>query len=121
MERKAFERLVNDALQDLPQLFKDKLANVVVIVEDDPSDEVLDSLGVPEDETLFGLYEGVPLTERGHEDPLYPDRVFIFQRPIEEECSSEDEIKEQVRITVVHELAHFFGFSDDDLEAMGYA
>ena len=121
MERKAFESLVHEALQDLPQQFKDKLTNIAIIVEDYPSEELLDRMDVPEDETLFGLFEGVPLTERGHFDaPLFPDRVWIFQGPIEEACNSPEEIKEEVRITVAHELAHFFGFDDDALEELGY-
>ena len=121
MERKAFETLVHQALQELPQLFKDKLKNVAIIVEDYPSDELLDRMEVPEDETLFGLYEGVPLTQRGYFDaPLNPDRVSIFQGPIEEACNSPEEIKEEVRISVMHELAHFFGFDDDELEEAGY-
>jgi predicted Zn-dependent protease with MMP-like domain len=121
MERSAFERLVHDALQELPQTFRDKLTNVAVIVEDYPSDELLVRMEVPEDETLFGLYEGTPLTERGHfESPLYPDRILIFQGPIEDEFTTQDEIKEQVRVTVMHEIAHFFGFDDDDLEGSGY-
>src|SRR5262245_27756116 len=121
MERATFEALVHEALQDLPQLFKEKLQNVAIIVEDYPSPEVLERMEVPEDETLFGLYEGVPLTERGYFDaPLHPDRVFIFQEPIENVCNSPEEIKEEVRITVMHELAHFFGFDDDELEEAGY-
>ena len=121
MERKAFEALVHEALQDLPQLFKDKLKNVAILIEDYPSEELLDQMEVPNDETLFGLYEGVPLTERGYFDaPLHPDRVFIFQEPIEDACTSPEEIKEEVRITVMHELAHYFGFDDDELEDAGY-
>ena len=121
MDRKAFETLVRDAIQDLPQLFKDKLNNVANIVEDYPSEELLDRMGIPEDETLFGLYEGVPLTDRGHfEAPLHPDRILIFQGPIEESCNSPEDIKEEVRVTVVHEIAHFFGIDDDALEEMGY-
>jgi len=121
MERKAFESLVHEAIQELPQQFKDKLANVAIIVDDYPSDDLLEQMEVPEDETLFGLFEGVPLTDRGHFDvPLHPDRVWIFQGPIEEACSSAEEIKEEVRITVAHELAHFFGFDDDALEERGY-
>jgi len=121
MERKAFESLVHHAIQQLPQEFKDKLNNVAVIVEDYPSEELLERMEVPDDETLFGLYEGVPLTERGHFDaPLYPDRILIFQGPIEEECDSPEEIKDEVRITLVHEIAHFFGIDDETLERMGY-
>ena len=121
MERKAFESLVHESLQDLPAVFKEKLANVAIIVEDYPSQELLDRMGVPDDETLFGLYQGVPLTERGYFDPpLHPDRVYIFQEPIEDACSTPEEIKEEVRITVMHELAHFFGFDDDELDEAGY-
>jgi len=121
MERKAFESLVHDAIRELPPVFRDKLTNVAIIVEDHPSDELLERMEVPEDETLFGLFEGVPLTERGHFDaPLYPDRVWIFQGPIEEACSTPDEIKEEVRVTVAHELAHFFGFDDEELDERGY-
>ena len=121
MERKAFEALVHEALQELPELFREKLKNIAIIVEDDPSDELLERMEVPEDETLFGFFEGVPLTERGYfEAPLMPARVLIFQGPIEEACASPDEIKDEVRITVMHELAHFFGFDDDELDEAGY-
>jgi predicted Zn-dependent protease with MMP-like domain len=120
VNRKAFEALVQDAIRELPQEFKEKLRNVAIVVEDYPSEELLDRLGVPEDETLFGLYEGVPLTKRGFEAPLHPDRIFIFQEPIEGACDSPADIKEQVRITLVHEVAHFFGIDDDALEEMGY-
>ena len=69
----------------------------------------------------FGLYEGVPLTKRGFfEAPLHPDRILIFQRAIEDECDSSDEIKEELKITLVHEIAHFFGMDDDYLEEIGY-
>jgi predicted Zn-dependent protease with MMP-like domain len=121
MDRKTFESLVQDAIRELPPIFRDKLTNVAIIVEDYPSDELLDRMEVPEDETLFGLFEGVPLTERGHFDaPLYPDRVWIFQGPIEEACRTPEEIKDEVRITVAHELAHFFGFDDEELDELGY-
>ena len=78
MERKAFEALVQRAIRDLPVEFREKLENVVVIVEDEPSDELLDRMDVPPEDTLFGLYEGVPITERGFDSPLYPDRIYIF-------------------------------------------
>lgn len=120
MNRKAFEALVAEAVQHLPRQFKDRLNNVAIIVEDYPSEELLERMGVPEDETLFGLYEGVPLTRRGFEAPLHPDRILIFQGPLEEACNSPEEIKEEVRITLVHEIAHFFGIDDDTLEERGY-
>ena len=121
MERKAFESLVHEAIRDLPQQFREKLTNMAIIIEDYPSEDLLDRMEVPQDETLFGLYEGVPLTERGHfNEPLFPDRILIFQGPIEDACSSADEIKEEIRITVAHEIAHFFGIDDEALEEMGY-
>jgi predicted Zn-dependent protease with MMP-like domain len=121
MQRKAFESLVQAAIEELPQQFKDRLKNVAIIVEDYPSEELLERMEVPEDETLFGLYDGVPLTERGHFDvPLYPDRILIFQGPIEEACNSPEQIQEEVRVTLIHEIAHFFGFDDESLEERGY-
>jgi predicted Zn-dependent protease with MMP-like domain len=121
MERKSFESLVHEAVRELPRQFKDKLTNIAIIVEDYPSEELLERMEVPKDETLFGLYEGVPLTDRGHfNEPLFPDRILIFQGPIEDSCSSADEIKEEIRITVAHEIAHFFGFDDEALQERGY-
>jgi predicted Zn-dependent protease with MMP-like domain len=121
MERHAFESLISQAVSELPAEFRDRLQNVAIIVEDYPSDELKQQMGLSPDDTLFGLYEGVPLTERGFfEQPLYPDRILIFQRAIEEECDSAEEIKEEVKTTLVHEVAHFFGMSDDSLEELGY-
>jgi predicted Zn-dependent protease with MMP-like domain len=120
MDRKRFEKLVNQAIDGLPQEFREKLENVAVIVEDHPSRELLLQMDIPPDDALLGLYEGTPLTERGFEAPLHPDRIWIFQRPIEEECESEDEIKEEIQTTIVHEIAHFFGLDDEYLEELGY-
>ena len=120
MDRKAFESLLADAIDELPDEFRKHLQNVAIIVEDYPSAELLKRMEVPEDETLFGLYEGVPLPERGFNEPLYPDRILIFQRVLEEECDSEEEIKDELKITLVHEIAHFFGMDDDYLEEIGY-
>jgi predicted Zn-dependent protease with MMP-like domain len=75
---------------------------------------------IPPGDTLFGLYEGTPLTERGFQGPLYPDRILIFQEPIEAECRSEEEIVNEIEVTIAHEVAHFFGLDDDYLEDLGY-
>ncbi len=121
MERKAFEKLIDEAIRDLPAEFREKLENVAVIVEDYPSEELVRQLGLSEDDTLFGLYEGVPLTERGFfEQPMHPDRILIFQKAIEDECDSPEEIKQELKTTLVHEVAHFFGIDDDHLEELGY-
>jgi len=120
MNRKNFEKLVNEAIEELPSEFRERLENVVVIVEDRPSQDLLERMEIPPDETLLGLYEGMPLTERGFEAPLYPDRIWIFQQPIEDECDTEDEIREEIKTTIVHEVAHFFGLDDEYLENLGY-
>ena len=120
MKRDQFERVVNEAIAELPEEFRGKLENVIVIVADRPSDELLDKMEVPPGDTLFGLYEGTPLTERGFIAPLYPDRISIFQKPIEEQCETENEIKEEIKTTIVHEIAHFFGLDDKYLEELGY-
>lgn len=120
MDRARFERLVDDAIADLPKPFLEKLQNVCVIVEDYPSEELLQRMEIPRGSTLLGLYEGTPLTERGFEAPLFPDRIWIFQQPIEEECGNESCIKEEIQTTIKHEVAHFFGIDDDELEEMGY-
>ena len=121
MDRAIFESLVNDAVRELPEEFREKLKNVAIIVEDYPTKELIEQTGLSPDETLFGLYEGVPLTERSYfGEPLYPDRILIFQRAIEDECDSVEEIKHELKITLVHEVAHFFGMDDDYLEEIGY-
>ena len=121
MERKLFENLVTEAIRQLPEEFRDKLENVAIIVEDYPSEELMTQMNLSEDETLFGLYEGIPLTERGFfEQPLHPDRIFIFQRAIEDECESPEEIKSELKTTLIHEVAHFFGMDDDYLKEIGY-
>src|SRR5262249_37067028 len=121
MDRKVFERLVEQAIAELPAVFREKMVNVAIIIEDYPSPELMHRIGLSEDDTLFGLYEGVPLTERGYFDqPILPDRILIFQQSIEDECDSPEEIKDELKITIVHEIAHFFGLSDEYLEELGY-
>ena len=109
MNRERFEQLVSAAIAEMPEEFRKRLENVAIIVEDRHPDE-----------DLFGLYEGTPLPERGSEAPLYPDRIWIFQEPIEQECEDEDQVKEEIRLTIMHEVAHFFGIDDDALDDMGY-
>lgn len=120
MKRARFEELVDAAIAGLPEQFRQKLENVAVIVEDRPSRELRAAMEIPPEDTLFGLYEGTPLTERGFGAPLHPDRIWIFQEPIEQECASEAEVKEEIQTTIMHEVAHFFGFDDEELEERGY-
>jgi len=117
MRRREFEQLVDRALDNLPDEFSSLLENVAVFIADRPPRETLREMQVPSGETIFGLYEGIPLTERTHDYGLVtPDRITIFQRPIEEACTSQAEIVEEIRRTVLHEIAHFFGIDDDRLE-----
>jgi predicted Zn-dependent protease with MMP-like domain len=121
MDRTAFENLVEESIRELPEEFRKKLQNVAIMIEDYPSRELMQQMGLSEDETLFGLYEGVPLPERGYfDEPLHPDRILIFKRAIEDECDSPEEIKEELKTTLVHEIAHFFGIDDDYLDEIGY-
>jgi predicted Zn-dependent protease with MMP-like domain len=118
MRRERFEQLVAEAVESLPEEFQDRLENIDVVVEDAPSRSQLRYAGVDKGMTLLGLYEGVPLTERYSSYGLVaPDKVTIFQKPIEEECGSDEaKIKEEVAHVVIHEIAHHFGIGDDRLD-----
>jgi len=117
MTRRQFEALVDRALRRLPRTFKDKLANIAVVVEAWADDETLAELGIEPPDTLYGLYRGVDLT---HRDSSYgnvlPDTVTIYQGPIEEDCADEEEMAELVRDTVIHEVGHYFGLDDETME-----
>ncbi len=118
MDRLAFEKLVQQALRDLPRRFKNKIRNISVEVEDRPSQELLEDMGIRSG-TLFGLYQGVPLTEREWNfGNMLPDRIVIYQREIEQAARSNEEIEEIVKDTVAHEIGHYFGFGDAELYSM---
>ncbi len=118
MDRISFEKLVQQSLRRLPRRFKKKLDNISVEVEDRPSAELLRDMGITSG-TLFGLYQGVPLTRREwNYGNVLPDRIIIYQRPIESASGSPEEIEEIVLDTVIHEVGHYFGFSDDELYEM---
>ncbi len=120
MTRRRFVRIVEEVLQTLPPEFQRALQNVHIVVEDEPTPEQLASVGLGPGDALFGLYEGTPLPERGLEPPLLPDRITVFMRPLLEACETEDELREEIRRTVLHELAHYFGIDEDRLEELGY-
>lgn len=118
MDRASFERLISTALNKLPQKFKSRLENISVQIEDEPSPEVLDDMGIRSG-SLFGLYQGVPLTERGWGyGNVLPDRIVIYQKPIEQEAQTREEIEELVMDVVMHEIGHYFGFDDRELSNM---
>jgi predicted Zn-dependent protease with MMP-like domain len=109
-----FARLVARALDELPAEFRERMRNIEIVVEDEPSPEQLRGDG-----ELLGLYEGVPLTDRGAMEPYLPDRISIFRGPIERISSSPRRQADIVRDTVVHEIAHHFGISDERLGELG--
>ena len=116
-----FERCVREAIAEIPESLRCYLDNVVVDIEPEPQAEDLAELGIDDPAELFGLYHGTPLTERGIEAPFaLPDRISIYQRSIEAACESRQEIVEQIRTTVLHEIGHHFGMDEDDLFEVGY-
>ena len=118
MDRLSFEKLVQQSLRRLPRRFKKKLENISIEVEDRPSAELLRDMGITSG-TLFGLYQGVPLTQREwNYGNVLPDRIVIYQRPIESAAASFEQVEEIVLETVMHEVGHYFGFSDKELYEM---
>jgi predicted Zn-dependent protease with MMP-like domain len=114
-----FEALVERALRTLPRQFKEKITNVVVVVEDWADDETLRELGIDPPDTLYGLYRGTDLTRRDSSyGNVLPDTIHIFQGPIEEDCDDAEEMAELVRDTVIHEVGHYFGLDDDTMEGI---
>ncbi len=121
MRKSAFEALVRDAVEELPDYFLDIMRNVDFHVRRWPTRRQLRDSRLDADETLLGLYEGYPLTTGFDGNMAPPDIITIFQGPTEEICSTDAEIKSQVRETVVHEVAHYFGITDAELEDWGLA
>jgi len=119
--RAEFERLVAQAVESLPPKFLTRLENVDVVVEEEPSEEDLELAGIQPGSTLLGLYHGVPQSQRG---PWYgnllPDRIVIYQRAIEAVARDRREIRKEIRITIMHEIGHYFGLAEDDLADAGY-
>ena len=118
MTRQRFEELVEEALREIPKRFRDEMRNVAVVVGDEPPQDVLDEMEIDPDDSLFGLYQGTPLPERswGHGNTL-PDRISIYQGPIEDACEDdEDEIRDCIAETVIHEFGHYFGMSEEAIE-----
>jgi predicted Zn-dependent protease with MMP-like domain len=117
MTRARFERLVAEALQTIPKRFRDEMHNVAVIVEHEPPAELLVEMEIPPDDTLYGLYQGTPLPERTWSDTSrLPDRITIYQGPIEEDAEDEEDVLAIIAETVIHEFGHYFGLSEAEIE-----
>jgi len=117
MNKERFEWLVARAIEALPDEFLSRLENIDVVVEDSPTKSQLASVGLRRDQTLLGLYEGVPLTKRSsHYGLVPPDKITIFQKPIEAKCRNNAKITDEIQRVVKHEIAHHFGIGDARLE-----
>jgi predicted Zn-dependent protease with MMP-like domain len=119
VERKQFEQLVAEALASVPRRFRGAMKNIAIVVEDEPSSELLDEMGIEPPDTLLGLYQGTPLTERawGYGNTL-PDRVLIFQGPHERDADDEDDLVTAIGETLIHEIGHYFGLSEEEIQAI---
>ena len=117
MERAQFEALVADALRNVPARFRQAMHNLAIVVEDEPSPALLAEMEVEPPDTLFGLYQGIPLTERRWDyGNALPDRILLFQGPHEREAEDEGELIVSIGETLIHEIGHYFGMSEEEIE-----
>jgi len=117
MKREKFEQLVAEAITLIPKRFRREMRNIAIVVEDEPSAELLEEMEIEPPDSLYGLYQGTPLTERtsGYGNTL-PDRVTLFKTPIEEDCDDEDDVRAVIGETLIHEVGHYFGLSEEEIE-----
>ena len=115
MKKEEFERIVEEGIRSIPPKFLEKLENIDVCVEEEPAPFQLEKLKKRKGILLFGLYEGVPQTKRGHYSQVLPDKITIFKNPIEKVAKTKEEIKEKVKEVVWHEIAHHFGMSEKEV------
>jgi predicted Zn-dependent protease with MMP-like domain len=117
-----FRKEVVRVVDRLPRRFREQLRNVEFVVEERPSPALLRAEGLdPRRDTLYGIYQGIPLPERSALDlPLLPDKITIFAEPLLEDFPDPDELREEIRLTVLHEIAHYFGMEEDEIDELGY-
>jgi predicted Zn-dependent protease with MMP-like domain len=119
MTRERFERLVAEAVMLIPRRFRAEMKNLALIVEDEPGADLLQEMGIEPPDTLYGLYQGTPLPERTHGlETMLPDVITIFRMPIEEDCEDEDDARAVIGETLIHEVGHYFGLSEEEIEAI---
>jgi len=114
--RKKFEALVADALASIPERFREAMKNIAIVVEDEPAPEILEEMEIEPPETLLGLYQGTPLTDRSwdHGNNL-PDQIILFQGPLQRESKNETDLIIAIGETLIHEVGHFFGLSEEEI------
>lgn len=118
---KEFDEVVKRAIDSLPYDIREHLENVVITVKKRPSPEMKRRLGIPPEEELLGFFYGPSRAGQSVFSPLeYPNTIFIFQRPLEEMCETKEQLKREIRITVLHEIAHYLGIGEERLEDLGY-
>ena len=121
LSEKEFDGIVKKALQCIPREIRGYLNNIVITVQKRPSKRMREEIELALDEPLLGLFEGVPLIERSvTSPPLYPDIIYLFQEPLEAMCETLEELQEEIEITVVHEVAHYVGMTEERLAELGY-
>jgi len=119
---KDFDRMVKRAIHRIPEELRRHLDNVLISVRKRPSEDMLEEMEVLPGEEPLGYFSGVPIGDQSVTDPpLYSDTIFIFQEPLEEMCRTVEELEEEIELTVVHEIAHYFGISEERLEELGYS
>jgi len=117
MTREKFEQLVAEAITLIPRRFRREMKNIAIIVDDEPSDELLEEMEIEPPDSLYGLYQGTPLPERSATwGNTLPDCVTLFQKPIEEDCEDDDDIRMVIGETLIHEIGHYFGLSEEEIE-----
>ncbi len=117
MTRQRFDRLVARAVASIPARFRDEMRNISIVVEDEPDDDLLADMGIEPPDTLFGLYQGTPLTERGWDfGNALPDRIVLYQGPIEDASEGDDDVVVCIGETLIHEIGHYFGLSEEEIE-----
>lgn len=121
LSRKQFDKVVERAIRRIPDELRERLDNVIITVQRRPSADLLEEMGLPPDEPLLGVFQGYPQVEHsGSSPPLFADMIILFQEPLEETCKTIEELEQEIELTVVHEIAHFFDISEERLDELGY-
>jgi len=121
MSKSGFDWALEKALSELPSVFRDTLTNLAIVVEDWPPEWLLDDLGIPPEETIYGFFHGIPLPERSIQDSgNMPSNISIYRGPLEEDFPDPVELADEIRITLLHEIGHYFGMGEEELERLGY-